>query len=282
MLIPPSLLMIVYAFLAEQSVGAMFIAGIIPGLLLAFAYGIGILVAARFTPGLVGGPVRQPEKRDLMSLPEMVLKLAPIAALIGVVLGGIYGGWFTPTEAGAVGALGALLLAAARRKLGLKALWTVLVETGHITVAISFLIIAAGVYTRMLAMSGLPQVIVGSFDGAGLGLGGFIAVYVIVILLMGTVLDSTSILLIVCPLTLPVAQAFGVDLVWWGVVTILAVEVGLITPPLGLSVFVIKSTLDESGITLGEIFKGAFPFAVVMVLVLILLILVPPLATALI
>ena len=284
MLIPPSLLMIVYAFLSEQSVGALFIAGVLPGLVLTAAFSAGILFAAYRLPRLVGGnalPETAASAAEDVSTATLLMKLVPIAALIALVLGGIYGGLFTPTEAGAVGAFGALLLALAKRKLDGPGLWRVMVETGHITVSICFLIIAASIYTRMLAMSGVPQYLVSGLEAADLGFAGFVVLYVVVIVLMGTILDSTSILLIVCPLTLPLATAFGVDLVWWGIVTILAVEIGLITPPLGISVFVIKSSLDDQSIALGDIFLGAAPFALVMLLVLALVILFPPLSLAL-
>ncbi len=286
MLIPPSLLLIVYAFLAEQSVGSLFLAGVIPGILLALTFALGIIVAAHRFPralGIAQNAPDQPEPShpDTLGLVDMLRMIAPIVALVLLVLGGIYGGFFTPTEAGAVGALGALIIALAKRKLDWKGLWQVLVETGHITVSISFLIIAASIYTRMLAMSGVPQFMIGGIEGLGLSFAGFVALYILVILLMGTVLDSTSILLIVCPLTLPIATAFGVDLIWWGIVTVLAVEIGLITPPLGLSVFVIKSTIDDVGVSLGDIFLGAAPFAGIMLLVLILVTLFPQLSLAL-
>jgi len=294
MLIPPSLLLIVYAFLAEQSVGSLFLAGIIPGLVLALAFSLGIIFVAHRFPGLVfdgrneildqkgsEAAERETQLNDLTGL-DMVKMIFPIVALVGLVFGGIYGGFFTPTEAGAVGALGALVIALAKRKLDWKGLWRVLEETGHITVSISFLIIAASIYTRMLAMSGVPQFLVGGLDGLDLGFAGFVALYVIIILIMGTILDSTSILLIVCPLTLPIAATFGVDLIWWGIITVLAVEIGLITPPLGISVYVIKSTLNDRRISLSDIFLGAAPFALVMLLVLILLIIFPWMSTALV
>jgi tripartite ATP-independent transporter DctM subunit len=280
MLIPPSLLLIVYGFLAEVSVGALFIAGVIPGILLAVAFGAAIVFMAHKTPNFVGG--RDADVMDDMSLGTMASKMAPIVLLIVVVLGGIYGGFFTPTEAGAVGALGALLLALARHKLDWRGLWSVLVETGHVTVSISFLIIAASIYTRMLALSGLPQFLIGGIEAAGLGFPALLAIYIAVVLLMGTVLDSTSILLIVLPLILPIVGGFGADLVWFGIVTIIAVEIGLLTPPLGIAVYVIKSTLDDDRISLGEIFRGAFPFAVIMLLVLVLIVLVPELSLMLV
>lgn len=283
MLIPPSLLLIVYGFLAETSVGALFIAGILPGLVLAFAYGTAILVMAHRFPAFVGGSEDGHGRviGEDLGPGEIVLKLAPIVGLVTVVLGGIYGGLFTPTEAGAVGALGALVLALARRKLTWPGFWQVLVETGHVTVSISFLLIAASIYTRMLALSGLPQFLIGGIAAAGLGFPALLAIYIGLIVVMGTVLDSTSILLIVLPLVLPIVAGFEADLVWFGIVTIIAVEIGLLTPPLGIAVYVIKSTLDDDRISLGDIFRGAFPFAVIMLVVLGLVVALPGLSLAL-
>ncbi|WP_341703038.1 TRAP transporter large permease subunit [Ferrovibrio sp.] len=282
MLIPPSLLMILYGFLAEVSVGHMFMAGILPGLILAVAYGISIAAMARLTPDFVGGSATgDAMPGELMSPGEMLLKLLPIVLLIVAVLGGIYGGFFNATDAGAVGAAGALIIALVKRRLNRQKLWQVMVETGHVTVSVSFLIIAASLYTRMLALSGVPQFLVEEIAGAGLGPLGFLACYILLVVLLGCFIDSSSILLIVLPLMLPIASGFDMNLVWFGIVTIVAVEIGLLTPPFGLSVYVIKSTLADSRVTLGAIFRGAAPFAVIMLVVLILLVLFPQLTLAL-
>ena len=286
MLIPPSLLLIVYGFLAETSIGALFIAGIIPGLLLSLAFALLIFVLATRFPSFV-------RERSVVAGeavdggPQVgYLSMAPVVGLIVLVLGGIYGGFFTPTEAGAVGALGALLLALARQRrkaarAAAKDYWHVLIETGHVTVSICFLLIAASIYARMLGLAGIPQHLVGLVESAELGFAAFIALYVALILVMGTVLDSTSIMLVVLPLVLPIAQSFGVDLVWFGIVTVLAVEIGLLTPPLGIAVYVIKSTLNDPSVRLGDIFAGAAPFAAIMLVVLLLIILFPWLSLAL-
>lgn len=283
MLIPPSLLMILYGFLSNQSVGDMFTAGIVPGLLLALAYAGGIVLMAYLRPGMVfaGGVPQDIEDQDLMSVPQMLLKLLPSVVMIVFVLGGLYAGLFTATEAGAVGAGLALLIALLKRKLDSAGLWSVLTETGHVTVAVSFLIICASIYTRMLAMSGMPQFLVETMSRAGLGSTGFLLVYVGVVVALGTIIDSSSIMLIVLPLMLPIAEQFGMNLVWFGVVTVIAVEIGLLTPPFGLSVFVIKSTLSEPGISLGDIFRGTAPFTLIMLLVLALLIVFPQLSLVL-
>lgn len=283
MLIPPSLLMILYGFLAEVSVGAMFMAGVVPGLLLAVTYSIGIMLMARFWPSYVGGRQEgDAAGTPLMGSAEMAAKLLPILLLIAVVLGGIYAGFFTATDAGAVGAAGALLIALWKRKLDGKKFWQVLVETGHVTVSVSFLIIGASLYTRMLALSGVPQFLVGEISAAGFGPFAFLAIYILLIVILGCFIDSSSILLIVLPLMLPIASGFDMNLIWFGIVTIVAVEIGLLTPPFGLSVFVIKSSLNDSSITLRTIFMGAMPFALIMLLTLILLVIFPKLTLALV
>ncbi len=278
MLIPPSLLMILYGFLSNQSVGDLFTAGIVPGVLLAAAFSTVIVFMSWIKPDMVyvGGRPRQVDDSALMSLSEMAAKAIPIVLLIGVVLGGIYAGFFTATEAGATGALLALIIALARRKLTWKSFWGVLTETGHVTVSVSFLIICANIYTRMLAMSGTPQALVQAMADAGLGVTGFLLLYVLLILLLGTIIDSSSILLIVLPLMLPIAEQFGLNLIWFGVITVVAVEIGLLTPPFGLSVYVIKSTLGKSvDISLGQIFRGTAPFTMTMLAVLLLLLYFP-------
>lgn len=275
MLIPPSLLMILYGFLAEVSVGSMFMAGVVPGLLLALAYAVGILLMARFWPSYVGGRQEGDADGSLMGGAEMAGKILPILLLVGAVLGGIYGGLFTATDAGAVGAGGALLIALYKRKLDGRKLWQVLTETGHVTVAVSFLIIGASLYTRMLALSGVPQFLVEGISHAGLGPLGFLFVYILLVIVLGCFIDSSSIMLIVLPLMLPIAMGFDMNLIWFGIITIVAVEIGLLTPPFGLSVFVIKSTLSDPAITLRTIFMGTLPFAGIMLATLILLMLFP-------
>lgn len=282
MLIPPSLLLILYGLLTEQSVGDLFIAGVLPGLLLAFVFCLGIFLVAMIRPKLIGEGITLPhDDADGLSTREVMVKGLPIAALIGLVLGGIYGGFFTPIEAGAIGCSGAILIGLMRRALTLQNFWEVLTDTGLITASISFLIIAAQMYSRMLALSGVPAGFGNFVATAEIGYWGVILAYVLLVILMGTILDSSSIMLILVPLMLPVLSLMQVDLVWFGIVTIIAVEIGLLTPPFGISVFVIKSSLDDPSITLGDIFYGAAPFAVLMLVVLGLVLAFPQLATAL-
>jgi tripartite ATP-independent transporter DctM subunit len=277
MLIPPSILLIIYAILTEQSIGMMFFAGIGPGILLSSVYCLGIIGMAYFMPGFVydrtgrfadQAAIANSNPRDENSLGEILLKFLPLMGLVIIVLGGIYGGIFTPTEAGAVGAICALLLAVVRKKMSLKSFWKVLLETGHITASICFLIIAATMYSRSLALAGVPMEIGGLVRTATDQFLLVVLIYVLIVLLLGTIIDSVSIILIMVPLFLPVMQGFEADPIWFGILTVIAVEVGLLTPPLGIACFVIKGCLEDPRITLGDVFLGAIPFALMMIFVL--------------
>ena len=282
MLIPPSLLLILYGILTEQSIGDLFVAAIIPGILLASVFGLGIFVLSFFWSSLVFNERQKKGSQiELMQFSEFFWRSFPLVFLIVVVLGGIYGGFFTPIEAGAIGSLGAVLVGLFKRRLTFKILWEVLVETGYITAAISFLIIAAQMYARMLALSGMPAEFGTFVVGSELSIMTMIILYIVLVIIMGTILDSGSIMLILVPLMYPILVSLNIDLIWFGIVTVIAVEVGLLTPPLGISVFVIKSSLDDKSISLGDIFLGAAPFAVMMVVVLFLVIAFPILTTAL-
>ena len=278
MLIPPSLLLIIYGVIAEVSIGGLFLAAIVPGVILAAAFATAVLVMARFWPGFVGHI--QPGEASGLGTGrwDSLLAVFPVAALILLVLGGIYGGIFTPTEAGAAGAFAALCIALLRRRLTWPGLWDVMRETGQVTVTILFLIISASTFSRMLALTGLPGDMAAYLAGLGLGLAGFLSGYLLLLIVLGTVLDSTSILLILLPLALPVVTEMGGNLIWFGVVTVIGVEIGLMTPPLGLSVYVIKSSLNDPDISLGAIFAGSFPFVVITFVVTVLLMAFPGLS----
>jgi len=284
MLIPPSLLLILFGVLTETSIGDLFKAGILPGILLALAYSVAILLMAYRAPQYVGAvkPIAEGSGKDSMSISQALWKLLPIVLLIALVLGGIYAGWFTPTESGAVGALGALVLALGKRQLSWSRFWQVLTETGHVTVSILFLLVAANIYGRMLALSGITGFIASWISESGMGLYAILSIYLVVVLLMGTILDSTSIMMIVVPLIYPIMHGMGVDFVWFGLVTVIAIEVGLITPPLGIAAFVVKSTLDDQSITLNDVFAGSFPYVLIMILVLVLVVIFPQISLVLV
>ncbi len=279
MLIPPSLLMIVYAVLAEESVGRMFLAGVGPGILLAIVFSLTIVLLARTRRSLVFDRTIDTETYHDLSAGQMVRKSIPILSLMLLVLGGLYGGFFNPTEAGAAGAFGALVIAVLRRSLKGSTLWNLLVETGQITVSVLFLIMAATFFSRMLALSGVPHHLAEFFLSGPIGPYGFLILYLLLIIALGCLIDSISIMLILLPIALPVATAAGFDLVWFGVLTVVAVEMGLLTPPFGLSVYTIKAAMDDPDLKVGDIFRGAFPFVVAMLVTLAILVAVPPIAT---
>ena len=271
MLIPPSLLMIIYGVLAEESIGRMFIAGLIPGLLLATGFCVMIIAMAYLAPHKVGKPealVDVPSNETPFSAAK---KFLPIASLVALVLGGLYGGLFTPTEAGAVGAAGAFLIALARRTLTWRKLWSVLTETGYVSVSVLFLILAAMLYSRMLALTGMPGFVTQTITELGLGPWGFLILYIAIVIALGCIIDSVSIMLIMLPIVLPVARAFGMDIVWFGVLTVVAVEIGLLTPPFGVSAYTVKSALNDPRIGIKDIFAGTFPFVLAMLAVLAIL-----------
>ena len=278
MIIPPSAMLIIYSFVAEQSVGDMFLAGVVPGLLLAFAYIVSIWAMGRFWPSFVGG--RPASDYEFMPWSEIASKTLPMIALVATVMGGIYTGWMTPVEAGAAGSLLGLLIAVLRRKIDLKGFWETLIETGHITAAILFLITAASMYNRMLGLAGLPNELADILAESRIGFFEIMVLYVLLMLFLGTLLDTASVILIVVPLFLPLVEPMGLSLIWFGIITVVGAEIGLLTPPLGISCFVIKATLNDDKITLKDVFMGALPFAAVMLVVLIILIRFPALSLA--
>ena len=287
MLIPPSLLLIIYGVLAEVSIGGMFVAGIIPGMMLALGFVVALMAITLLFPGFVfTDPAAARSRRldreiEAMPLGTMLAKLVPILLLVLLVLGGLYSGFFTPTEAGGIGAFGALLIAIARRSLNRAKLWQVMKQTGTISVSILLLLIAASFYSRMLSVAGLPNAIAELVRGGGFSPLGFLFLYSLIILLMGMILDSTSILLIMVPIAAPIAQTLGIDLTHFGIVTVLAVEIGLLTPPFGISVFTVHNTLNDPTVTVEQVFAATMPFIAVMLAVLAIVALVPFTATAL-
>ena len=280
MIIPPSAMLIIYSFVAEVSVGDMFLAGIIPGLLLTAVYMVAIFLMARFWPSFIGEDIST-EDMPAMEAGEMFRKAWPVIALILLVLGGIYTGWLTPVEAGAAGASLALIVALVRRSMSRAEFWETLVETGHITAAILLLIAMASFYSRMLGYAGLPNQLDALLQDWELSFFQIMLLYVVLMLVLGTLLDTASIILIVVPLFITLIESQGLSLIWFGIVTVIGAEIGLLTPPLGISCFVIKSTLNDPNISLKDVFLGSLPFAALMLIVLIVIIQFPILSTAL-
>lgn len=277
MLIPPSLMFIVYATIAQESVGRLFMAGLIPGILLAFIYCIGIYIMATVKPELVGGKeavanTNKISKEDI----KTIFKPVGAGVLVVVMLGGLYGGWFTPTEAGAVGAVGALFLVLIKRKL--NKIWEALLETSYTSASVLLLLISAMMYSRMLGVAGVLSDLDKFITNLSVSPIFLIIIFLFIILVLGTILDAISILLITMPMMLPFIHAIGFDQILFGVLVVIAAEVGLLTPPFGLVVYSMKSALGNKA-SIEEIFIGAFPFIIMMIIVMILLLIFPPIAT---
>jgi tripartite ATP-independent transporter DctM subunit len=287
MLIPPSLLFIIFGIIANASIGDLFKSGILPGILLSVAFCITIALLGNLKkPFVFSDPtaVHGDYKGPLVGAPAwlVAVKFLPIAILITAVLGGIYGGLFTPTEAGGAGALAAFLIGLVRREITLKIFWEVALETGRVTAAICFLLMAAQLYSQMLTVSGLPSAVGHWLQTAKLSFATVLVGYLVVVIILGCFLDSLSIMLILLPFVLPVMDTFGTNLIWFGLITVIAIEIGLLTPPLGVAVFVVKANLDDQKITTWQIFKGTTPMTLTMTLVLIICVLVPWLSLALV
>jgi C4-dicarboxylate transporter, DctM subunit len=283
MLIPPSILMIIYGVIANVSIADLFKSGIVPGIVLALAFCLTISLLSRFRPHIVADDLRALSRSysgPLVDASSMVIatKFLPIVILITIVLGGIYGGFFTATEAAGAGALAAFLIAIARGELTPSLFWNVALETGRVTAAILFLLMAAALYAQMLTLSGLPFTVGSWLQTAELPFLVILGGYLVVLVLLGFFLDSVSIMLIVLPFVIPVFDALGVNLIWLGLLTVIAIEIGLLTPPLGIAVYVVKANLEDQSITVWQIFMGTLPFTLTMVAVLTLCVVFPWLA----
>lgn len=286
MLIPPSVLMIIYAVVTETSVGDMYKAGLLPGVMLALAFMVTIyLLMRRHTGRQAQAAAAAPEaatelhEEPDLGVGDLLRMVLPIAALILLVLGGMYAGWFTATEAGAVGAAGGIAIAWMRKVLTPRRFWEILLDTGYVTASIVLIIAAAAMFTRFLAISGLPSFLAQWITTHEFSLLAVMLVFIGILLLLGTALDSVSTVLIAVPVFAPVFAELGANLVWVGIITMIAVEVGLITPPLGLSAFIVKGTLDSDGmgqsIALKDIYLGSLPFCITSLVVIALLVAFP-------
>jgi C4-dicarboxylate transporter DctM subunit len=274
MLIPPSLLMVVYGVLTEESIGKLFAAGMGPGIVVSVALSLAIVVMIRFKPELSGIEGAAGAAAPRISRRDVVTKPWAVYLLVLLVLGGIYAGWFTPTEAGAIGALGALILMVLKGKFGFRTTYELLIQTGVSTASIFFLLITAQMYSRMLSLSGLPDYITRLMVGVDVPPIVIVLFFVAVMLVLGTILDSTSIMLLTMPIMVPVVLKLGYDNLWFGMVSILAIELGQLTPPFGMVVFAMKAAMPTET-TIDEIFSGSMPFFFVLIGALGLIIAVP-------
>jgi len=259
MLIPPSILLIFWGIITETSIGRLFVAGVLPGLLLATLFVVYLVVRALRNPALT--PYRPPEPIDDQPVSAgggAVLSGVGILGLIVLVIGGIWGGLFTPTEAAGIGAIGGLVLALAK---GMRpaALLESVVQSGKTTAPIMLLLLSAALYSQFLVTSGAIGIITDTIEGMGFNLVGLIIAMTVVWLLLGMILDSTSIILLTVPIFAPIVDGFGLDPLVFAIYGILIIEAGLLTPPFGLLVYVVKGAVPEP-VTLAEVFRGAVPY----------------------
>jgi C4-dicarboxylate transporter DctM subunit len=257
-LIPPSILMVVYGVITEQSIGKLLIAGIVPGVLTAVIYCAGIYVIARWRP-------------DLAPLADITITWAErwrslygvsgIAVLFVLVVGGIYGGFFAPTYAGAVGAFGAFLIVLAKRRLSYGSLVEAL-KDATVTTSVIFIIVVGGIlFSRFLTYSGLVTTISTALLGIGTSKYLYLLGFVLLFTVLGCVIEPIAIMVMTLPIMFPVMVKAGFDPIWLGVVSVKLAEIGVLTPPVGLNVFVVKSS-SPIPVTLGQAFAGVTPFIV--------------------
>jgi len=278
MLIPPSVLMIVWAILTELSIGDLFLAGIVPGLLLTLFYVIYIVGAAALRPSLIGeGSGKRRIEYEGTILRALVSTLLVIGLVAGT-LGGIWFGAFTPTEGAGVGAAASLLLALAK---GLRAreVGQVILSVGRTSAPLLLLLVTAQLYSRVLTMTGFTRSVQELLLGAGLGPGGVLLLMVLVWFVLGCLIDSISIMLLTVPIFAPIAAALGFDPLAFAIIGIVAIETGLLTPPFDLLVFTVKAAIQDPAIGVGKIFAGATPYWILLLAVIACLWYFPALAT---
>ena len=283
MLIPPSVLMIVWGILTEKSIGQIFLAGVLPGLLLTLMFVGYIFMMALFRPSWVGSGVnsrsQESSSDDQVTLAAFLTSIAGILAVIVAVLGGIWFGIFTPTEGAGAGAFIGLVLGVVKG-MRYRGIIDSILSVGRTSAPILLLLVAASLYSRTLAMTGLANAIQDLFLGTGLTPFLIIAVMVVVWFVLGMVIDSISIMLLTVPIFAPIAEQLGYDPIAFAIVGILAIEAGLLTPPFGLLVYTVKSAVqdEDPSVTIVQIFRSSMPYWLIILIAVTLIINFPQIA----
>lgn len=273
-MIPPSVPLVIYGLIAEQDIGLLFIAGILPGLLLVTLFLIAVGITVRRDPLCAPeAPPLDPVRRK-----EAVLGTLPVLILFIVVLGGIYTGAFTATEAAGIGSFGAAFIAILRGHLRSFAEWRAcLVDATTTTATIFIVLLGAIVFSQFINLSGLPYDLLDFVDAWELSPMQLVIFICLIAIVMGMVFEAIGILVLLVPVFIPALSINGVDMIWFGILVVLVSEIGLITPPIGMNVFVVKSVLPD--VRLSAIFRGVVPYIAALVLALILVLAVPGIAT---
>lgn len=276
-MIPPSVPLILYGLVAEQDIGKLFVAGMIPGVLLIAVYMGAVWLTVMRNPEI--GPAG-----ELLSRAEKIsafLRVWPILLLFGIVLGGIYFGIFTPTEAAGIGAGGAGIFALLRG--GIRSfgdLSGMLIEATRTTAILFAVIFGTLVFANFINLSGLPYDLLDLTETLGLGSMGLVLAICVICVLLGMIFETIGLLLLIVPVFLPALYGMGVDLIWFGIVMVVVIELGLITPPIGMNVFTVKSVMPD--IALGRIFRGVMPFVLADLVALALILIFPVIAVGLV
>ena len=271
-MLPPSTVLAVYAILTQQDIGKLFMAGIIPGLLAMAMYVLTIFIIVRVRPDwLPRGPATTWAER-FTGLKDV---WAPLLLFV-FVIGGLYGGFFTPTEAGGVGATGAFLLGVLRGKLDRAGILEALLSATRTAAAVFTVLIGALIFGYFLTITQTPQKLTGFLTELGLGRYGVLALIMVMYLILGCLMDAMAMIILTVPIIFPVIVQLGFDPIWFGIIIVMTVELGLIHPPVGMNVFVIKSVVHD--VSFMTIFKGVIPFVLTDILRLIILIAFPMIA----
>jgi len=272
-MIPPSVPMVIYGLLSETDIAMLFMAGILPGLLLTLLFFIAIAGIVALDPKAGPGAERVPMGQRL----RMLARVWGIVVIFGVIIGGIYAGIFTATEAAGIGVITAGLFALLRGKLTWRTLWDSLVETGITTGMIFVVSIGALIFSNFVNLAGFTRTMVDLLTSQSWTGTEIVLIVVVIYILLGCVFDSLAMLTLTVPVLAAILKPMGVDMVWFGIIAVIAVELGLITPPVGINVFVVKAAAPD--VDIWTIFRGVAPFVVAMLVLLALVLAFPQIAT---
>lgn len=271
-MLPPSTVLAVYGVITEQDIGKLFVAGILPGLLAMCMYILTIAIIGWLRPGFLPAAPRASWRERFDAVKEV---WAPLLLFV-FVIGGLYGGLFTPTEAGGMGAGGAFIIGVLRRRLKREEILSSLLQATRTTAAVFTILIGALLFGYFLTVTQTPQKITAFLTGLGLGNYGVLALIMVMYLLLGCVMDAMAMIILTVPIVFPVIKALGFDPIWFGIIVVMTVELGLISPPVGMVVFVVKSVIKDASFS--TIFYGVTPFIITDVIRLIILITFPMIA----
>lgn len=272
-LIPPSTIFIIYGIMTEQSIGKLFIAGVLPGILLAGLFIAVVVILCKRNPNLAPGGLPTTFKQKLAGLAGVI----EMMVLFALVIGGLFMGWFSPTQAGAAGAFGALIIGLARRQLTWQGFLSAVKDTLRITCMVMIIVTGAIIFGHFMAVAKLPLVLSEWVGGLPLPPMAIMGVIVLLYLVGGCFMDALALITLTVPIIYPVVLVLGFDPIWFGVIIVLVTEMGVITPPVGLNVYVIKGVAED--VPLETIFKGVLPFLAALLVAVGILMAFPQIAT---